>query len=420
LQPKTPKKIHRRRTTCRSCGGSRLDVFLDLGPQPLANALPATPADFDSERTFPLDVAFCPDCALVQLVDVIDPEVLFGHYLYVSGTSSTMAAHWQRYAGAVRDELGLEGRDLVCEAAANDGSLLARFKELGCRTLGIEPARNIAAMARERGIETIDRFFDSKVAEEVRESHGPAKAAIANNVLAHVDDPIDFLRGLRTLVDPDGSVIVEAPYLGDFVRHLEYDTIYHEHLCYFSVTALMGLFERAGMRIARIDRQPIHGGSLRIWARSADALKDHAPAVRADADAERRDGFAGVALYQYFAEGVRRNRERLRSMILDMRARGESVAAYGAPAKGNTLLNYCSLSTDLVAFTVDKNPLKVGRFTPGVHLPILEVLEVARRRPDYLLILPWNLADEIVRQENAYRRAGGRFIIPIPEPRIVA
>lgn len=419
MSTKTDHPIHHQRSTCRACGSRRLEVFLDLGPQPLANAYPATAADFADEMFFPLDVAFCADCTLVQIVDVVDPEVLFGHYLYVTGTSTSMAEHWRGYAQSVVEEYRLSASDRVVEVASNDGSLLLHFKNLGTRTLGIEPARNIAAMARERGIETVNRFFNATVGQEIREAYGPSRAAIANNVLAHVDHNVDFLRGLAALVSQDGVVVVEAPYLGEFIEKLEYDTVYHEHLSYFSVTALAAMYERAGLGIVRIQKMPVHGGSLRIWARPHATAPKHAREVEDLMADEKRRGFTTSTVYQYFAEGVRKNREKLKAMLGELKAQGKSIAAYGAPAKGNTLLNYCGLSTQTIAFTVDKNPLKVGRFTPGMHLPILPVEELAARRPDYALILPWNLSAEIIRQEEVYRRAGGRFIIPIPEPRLV-
>jgi SAM-dependent methyltransferase len=411
------RNVHHRRETCRGCGSRALDVFLELGPQPLANALPASPADFEAEGFYPLDVAFCRDCTLVQLVDVIDPEVLFGHYLYVTGTSTSMVDHWRGYAAAVVSGLRLGKDDLVVEVASNDGSLLAQFAPHGVRTLGIEPARNIAAMARERGIDTINRFFSAAVAAEVRAERGGAAVAIANNVLAHVDEPVDFLRGMRELVEPAGTVVVEAPYAIELVKKIEYDTIYHEHLSYFSVTALLGIYERAGLAITHVDRVPVHGGSLRIWARprATGAVPD--ASVLELAAAERAEGYGDAALYRRFAAAVQENRAQLNALVDGLLARGETVAAYGCPAKGNTLLNYCRLGTDRIAFTVDKSPLKVGRFTPGMHLPVLPVDELRRRRPDHTLILPWNLAAEIHAQEAAYREAGGRFLVPIPAPR---
>ncbi len=419
MTPVATPSVHRRRSTCRGCGGARLRRFLELGPTPLANAFLRSPEEFATEARFPLDVYFCETCALVQLLDVIDPEVLFREYIYVTGTSRTVAAHQRNYARTVADLLQLAPGDLVVEAASNDGSLLRCFQPYGVRTLGIEPARNIAAMARGAGVETLECFFGTATAHAVRASHGPARAVLGNNVLAHVDDTQDFLRGAASLIAPDGLVITEVPYLRDFLDRLEYDTVYHEHLCYFSVTALMRLCEEVGLRIARVDRFPIHGGSIRMYAGRVERQGDHSPEVRALAAEEREAGLATLSRYQRFARDVAANRERLRALLAELVAEGKSVAGYGAPAKGNTLLNYCGIGPDLLPYTVDKSPLKVGRYTPGMHLPVLPVETILERQPDYVLILAWNFAGEIMAQEAEYRARGGRFIIPIPEPTIV-
>lgn len=396
-----------------------LEPVLDLGHQPLANAFPRHPAEFAVERRFPLVLNICRDCGLVQLVDVIAPEVLFRHYLYVTGTSATIAAHNESYAQTVVELLGLGPSDLVVETASNDGSLLARFQARGVQVLGVEPAGNIAQLATERGIPTEVRFFDAAAGEALRVSHGPARVVIGNNVLAHVDDPAGFLAGARALLADDGLVIVEVPWLGEMLERLEYDTIYHEHLCYFSVTALLRLAEAAGLRVVRVDRVPVHGGSVRLFAARAGAGLAHEAAVRDFAAAERRAGLADPARLRRFAADVAANREALLALLWRLREEGATLAAYGAPAKGNTLLNYCGIGPDLVEFAVDRNPLKQGRFTPGQHLPVPPAEALLERRPDYTLILAWNFAEEIMAQQAEYRRRGGRFILPLPEPRIL-
>ena len=412
--------MHHKRTTCRACAGSDLELFLPLGDVALANAFLRGPAEFQGERRFPLDVYFCRTCSMVQLLDVIDPEVLFRNYLYVTGTSDTIAAHNERYASTVVERLGI-GRDgLVVEVASNDGSLLRRFKERGVRTLGVEPASNIAAAANAAGIETVNRFFDSRCAAELRERHGPARAVIGNNVLAHVDDPVDFLRGFATLLEPDGLAICEVPELAEFVERLEYDTVYHEHLSYFSVSSLMRVCEEAGLRIVRVDRVPVHGGSVRMYAAPAERAREHASEVVAISRAERDAGIASAERLRRFARDVRAQRDELVALLKRLKAEGKTIGAYGAPAKGNTMLNYCGITTDLVPFTVDKSPLKVGLYTPGSHLPVLPVSELLARQPDTCLILAWNFADEIIAQQQAYLAGGGRFIVPLPQPRVIA
>jgi len=412
-------RVHHRRTTCRACGGTALRPFLELGPQPLANAFPRDATEFANEKRYPLDVLFCDSCSLVQLVDVIDPDVLFRDYVYVTGTSATMAEHNRRYARAVVELAPLRPHDLVVEVASNDGSLLRCFQPYGVRTLGVEPASNIALMARAGGVETLDEFFDLDRARTLRQTRGGAKAVIGNNVLAHVDDTRGFLAGFHELLTTDGLVVIEVPYLGELVDRLEYDTIYHEHLCYFSVTTLMKLCDAVDLSIRRIDHVPVHGGSLRMYAGRAATFGEHAAAVSAEAEAEAVRGLTSFDTFARMAAAVSANRDAVRALLQRLKQEGCSVAGYGAPAKGNTLLNYCGITTAELPFTVDRNPMKVGRFTPGTHIPVLPVETLLAKQPDYVLILAWNFADEIMKQEAAYRSRGGRFILPIPEPSIV-
>jgi hypothetical protein len=381
----------------------------------LANCFLRDPSGFTGEAFYPLDVYFCQDCSLVQLLDVIDPEVLFRDYIYVTGTSETMAAHNARYAETVSGLLDLVKADLVVEVASNDGSLLRQFQNTGVRTLGVEPARNLANTARARGVETVEWFFNSDAAARVRDSHGPAKAVVANNVLAHVDNTHDFLQGARDLLAENGLAIFEVPYLGELLDRLEYDTIYHEHLCYFSVMALRKLCEAAGLAIARIDRVSVHGGSLRVYA---GLSREHDAAVFEWEERERQSGLDRLSTYERFAIAVENHRHSLRGFLSDLRSRGRSLAAYGAPAKGNTLLNYCGIDAGTISFTVDRNERKIGRFTPGAHLPVRPVSALLEDRPDAVLILAWNFSQEIMRQQEAYRLQGGRFITPLPEPRV--
>lgn len=408
--------IHRRRTRCRACDGTGLRAFLSLGPQPLANAFLSGEDDVDDERFFPLDVYCCDACGLVQLLDVVDPEALFGNYIYASGVSETMAAHFRDYARSVTKTLSLSPADLVVEIASNDGSLLARFAALGVRTLGVEPARNIAALARARGIETVSRFFDHQVGREIATAYGPARAVVANNVLAHVDDPRSFLAGCAELIGDDGQIVVEVPYARDMLDRCEYDTIYHEHLCYFTVDPLARIGASAGLSLARVERMPVHGGTIRVWFRKG---AEHGPQVRSMMQEERDARLMAFATWAQFGRAVAANREAIRSLLQGLQEEGRSIAGYGAPAKGNTLLNYCGIGTTWLPFTVDRSSLKVGRLTPGMHIPVLPVEALRERQPDYLLLLAWNFADEIMAQLTGYRQAGGRFILPLPVPGII-
>jgi hypothetical protein len=415
----SPKQILHRATACRLCGSTRMSVVLQLGPTALANSFPRHPDEFEDEQAYPLDLAFCPDCSLVQIVDEIDPEELFRDYIYVTGTSKTIAEHNRGYAKAVHTHLGLAPDDLVVEIASNDGSLLTCFRDLGVRVLGVEPARNIAEVARKAGIDTVSEFFSSNLATELRSTKGPARAVVGNNVLAHVPNPADVLRGAATLLAEDGAVFVEVPYLAEFVERLEYDTVYHEHLCYFSVTALLHLCEQADLSVLGVDRFPVHGGTIRVRAGLRTTHPSHSEAVLAMAAEEEAQGLTTEARYLEFARDVEHNRRALVTLLETLRDQGLRVAGYGAPAKGNTLLNYCGIGTDLLPFTVDQNPWKVGRYTPGMHIPVKQVEALHEFEPDYVLILAWNFADEIMGQLEAFRARGGRFILPIPEPRVV-
>ena len=412
--------VHHKRDTCRGCNQDNLKHFLTLGPTPLANSFLKSKEEFDDEASYPLDVYFCETCSLVQLLDVIDPSVLFRDYIYVTGTSDTIAEHNKNYAATVVDYLKLSSDSQIMEVASNDGSLLKCFQPHGVKTLGIEPAVNIAEIARSNGVETVNEFLNLETAKKVRESHGSADAVIGNNVMAHVDDTQDFLKGCKYLLKPEGLVIIEAPYLGEFMDRLEYDTVYHEHLCYFSITALLRLCEEVGLSIVRVDHSPVHGGSIRMYAGSHEAFPAHAADVLALAAEEVTKGLTKIDTYIRFANDVQANREAVRSLLLGLKEQGKTVAGYGAPAKGNTLLNYCGINTDLLPYTVDKSPMKVGLYTPGMHLPVLPVETLLEKQPDYVFILAWNFADEIMRQQSEYQKRGGQFIIPLPEPKIVS
>lgn len=406
------------RLKCRSCGSPDAALILDLGRQPLANNL-LMPADLAKpEPKFPLRLAVCQSCWLLQITDLVPPVALFSEYLYFSSFSDLMLRHAREAAGRYVEEFGLNAASLVVEVASNDGYLLQNFLAAKVPCLGIEPAANIAKVARERGVETLVEFFGQKLAGELAARHRQADLILGNNVFAHAPDPNDFVAGLKTLLQPAGRIALEFPYGVEFIEHHEFDTIYHEHVFYFTLTALQPLFARHGLTIFRVERLPIHGGSLRLFAGHTGAHPVEASVVALRAE-EQRKGVASFTCYEGFADQVHGLKRDLVELLTQLKQAGKRIAAYGASAKGSTLLNYYGIGTETLDFVVDRSPYKQGRLTPGMHLPILPPAELLARRPDYTLLLTWNFADEILAQQKAYRAAGGQFIVPIPKVKIV-
>lgn len=403
---------------CRSCGSGRSELVLDLGLQPLANNF-LLPADLGQpEPCFPLRVFICPDCWLLQITDLVPPVTLFSEYLYFSSFSETMLRHARVAAERYLREFGLGAGSRVIEIASNDGYLLQNFQRAGVPCLGIEPAANIAKVAIGKGIETWTEFFGLALARRLVAERGPADLVLGNNVFAHAPDTNDFVAGLKALLQPGGRVVLEFPHGLELLEKTEFDTIYHEHVFYFTLTAVRPLFARHGLEISHVERLAIHGGSLRIFAGHAGALPV-ADSVAAQLATEQAHGVTDRARYAQFAEQVAAVRTSLRKQLTALRAQGKRIAAYGASAKGSTLLNYCGLGRETLDFVADRSTYKQGRLTPGTHLPIVAAEELAARQPDYTLLLTWNFAEEILRQQQAYRDAGGRFILPVPEVRVV-
>ena len=411
-------QLHKRKT-CRVCGNSSLRLVLSLGSQPLANAFLRSPEELAAEARYPLDVYLCETCSLVQLLDVVDPGVLFSHYLYLTGASETMERHHAAYADTLVRMLALESDDLVVEVGSNDGSLLGHFQRRGLQVLGIEPAANIAELANKRGIRTLSRFFSPSTAADVRQAHGEAKAVLANNVLAHVDDLRGFVEGCMYLLNPTGLLVVEVPYLRRLIEKLEYDTIYHEHLCYFSVAALARLFEQVDLSVIGAAEVPVHGGSLRLYIGRREHYGAHGREALELLKTEQAEGLASERTLGGFAKRVAKHRQAITRLLHDLAGQGQTLAGYGAPAKATTLLNHCGIGPSELPYLVDKNPWKVGRYQPGTGIPVLGVETLLEREPDYVLILPWNLQGEVVEQQREYAQRGGRFIVPLPEPRIL-
>lgn len=394
-------------------------MVLSLGSMPLANAL-VTAEELDQpESTYPLELAFCPECSLVQITETVPPEKLFRDYLYFSSFSDTMLRHAQTIVERVLASRTLDANSLAVEIASNDGYLLQYYKNAGIPVLGIEPAVNIARVAQdERGIRTMTDFFGAETAERLVEQGERADVIHANNVLAHVPDLNGFARGLRLLLKPEGVAIIEVPYVKDLIDRCEFDTIYHEHLSYFSLTALNQLFDRHGLSIQDVERLAIHGGSLRIFVAIRNGTQTNSAVAELLAE-EERWGVNRLEFYQDFARRVAGLKTSLRNFVFDLKDRKLRLAAYGAAAKGSTLLNYFGIDKSALDFVVDRSTYKQGRYMPGVRLPICSPARLLEDMPSHVLLLTWNFADEILLQQEEYRRRGGKFIIPIPELRVV-
>jgi SAM-dependent methyltransferase len=404
------------RQSCLSCGSGDLAPVISLGCMPLANAYPHAAAT-DPEKRLPLDVGFCRTCSLIQLRHVVPPAELFSEYLYFSSYSASMLRHAEALATSVIADRALTSGSLVVEIASNDGYLLQYFKRAGIPVLGVEPAANIAQVAwEERGIPTVPLFFGRDAGEQLAGEGRHADVVLGLNVLAHVPDPAGFIAGIASMLKPDGVAIFEVPYVRDMVEHVEFDTIYHEHLSYFSLHAITELVSRQGLVVHRVERVPIHGGSLRVTIGRGAA---HGPSVRQLLDDERKLGLLDEAYYATFRAAVERVRADLVDAVVRLRTEGATVAAYGAAAKGTVFLNYCGLDSRSIDFVADRNPHKQGRRMPGCGIPIVDPDAIARMRPDYLLLLVWNLKDEVLQQETRYRSAGGRFIVAVPRLQIL-
>jgi SAM-dependent methyltransferase len=403
---------------CIACQGNSVELFLDLGCTALANKFLAREDLARAEPRFPLRVGFCHDCGHVQLTDTVPPAEMFEDYLYVSSASATLKAHLYDLSDTVVGRLQLGPSDLVVDIGCNDGTLLTGFQRHGVRTVGVDPAVNLAGLHTPAGFDRFTGFFGADTAPAIVGRWGHASAITATNTFPHIPDLPGFIKGIDAALAPGGVFVIEAHYLVDLLDQIAFDTVYHEHVSYWALGPMRRLFERWGFHIVRAERLPIHHGQLRVWVqrRGEGAPDETVDAILAE---EEEQGIPDFETYVQFARRTETIRERLTQTLRDLRRNGARLAAYGAPAKGNTLLEYLRLGPDLIEFIVDRSPLKQGRYTPGTHIPVMPPSRLLDSPPDYVVLLAWNFQDEILSQQAEFRRRGGRFIVPVPHVAIL-
>jgi len=406
------------RNDCRGCHSRDVVKFLSLGDMPLAGGF-IREEQIPQEQKFPLDVYFCRNCSLVQVLDIVPPDILFRDYRYLSSVTRTLREHFAQHAKELVSDYRLGKDSLAVEIGSNDGVLLKPLVDLGVPSVGFEPAENIAKVARGKGLDVITDFFSERTAKAFAQKRGKADIVLANNVFAHIDDIDGIMEGIRLLLKDDGAFVFEVHYIADLVEKVQYDTIYHEHLCYYSVKALQALMNRYGMEITRVKRIPIHSGSISVHAKKKGGKVDKSVAELLRL--EEKLGLHGEKAFMDFGEKVELKRDELATLLRKLKSENRKIIAYGAPGRGTILVNYCGLGKDLLDYVIDESPERYGRVMPGVHVPIYppQKLREDAERPDYILLLAWSYKDEIMKKERWFSDAGGRFIMPLPEVRII-
>ncbi len=406
---------------CRMCKKDKLEKFLDLGFTPPADSFLRKEQLREPETHYPLEVMVCKHCGLSQLSYVVSPEILYRYdYPYEASITSTGHQHWAEFASSVTHRLELGQDDLVVDVGSNVGVLLEAFRQNGTRILGVDPASNIVRIAEKRGVETIDEFFNVDTAANILKGKGQASVITATNVFAHIDDLDNFMEAVGLLLKESGTLIIEAPYFLNLIKYLEYDTIYHEHFSYLSLFTVQLIFHKHGLEIFGVEELATHGGSLRIFAKHAeDETKTVSPGVSTLLEKETAKGMNGIAYYTGFQDRADKVKDDLLKFLIEQKQNGRNVAAYGAAAKGNTLLNYCGIRKDLLEFVVDASPYKQGKYLPGSHIPVVSEKEIKKSKPDFVIILPWNIQEEIIAQLEYIRAWRGKFAVPIPHIKII-
>lgn len=402
---------------CRACDSKNLLLFLQLGPTPAPNGFLRAEHRHMAEKFYPLDVSFCKNCGLVQLAHVVSPSIMFRNYVYIPSTSETMRIHFASLAKQAVKITNAESGELSVDIGSNDGTLLKSFKALGMNVLGVDPADNLVRKANKEGVSTICALFTKKVAGQIKKKYGPAKIITATNVIAHVHDLHNFFEGIKILLANDGLLIAEFPYLVDLVEKVEFDTIYQEHLSYFSITPFSKLLDRHGLSLVDVQRIPVHGGSVRVFV--SKLPKKSSERIKKLLELEKKKEMLNPQTYLKFRRKVDRVRHELVQLLWKLRLEKKRIIGYGASAKGNIILNYCRIGPETLDYIVDSIPYKQGKYTPGMHIPIFPEDKILSDKPEYTLLLAWNFADEIIKKQSKYREKGGKFILAIPQLTVV-